>query len=548
MEEKKEIKISLVTIIFFIIILVLLLALCTVLGIKYSKKAQDNNEPEKIISTQSTTSDSDSGSTSTSTTNNTTDIYQKYEGLFWVFKRMPKTELEFINKITIENGIAYLHQNGSKTAITSITDTPKYIASWGILTIEKVCILTEEGTIWLSNVLVNEGLNSNFKKVNLHAKVIDMTAGDGMQLTEPPYFLLENGSLVNVDDNTMEYINSDNIPDIVFEPTVFNEQYILELNNEQFLELLNNIMEERGFNTYAVKVVNSFVGDYKKLFTNYEIYNLFNYLRCITLNPYDPNYPDLSHTNRAYNSNGYIVVNCFENELENDSNWDGLRSLLTHEIMHSLGEFQFTYDKIAGSVVSVTVRNRLLEEGLADSIAHFVKHTNHNTCFAIIKQNDFIMYEIGNNNKVNLNSNNNNTYVLSGNVINLFKYIGCYDEIIHANMNSDFDSLRKAMGEKVTNGEEYFDELFELLNTIYLYMEYPNTFLSRKEILLNDYDENIINIINNNNLNDLLIQYAKLSAEILANRRDKTYSDAEIKSNMLILYSEDGINFKTDLK
>jgi len=353
-----------------------------------------------------------------------------------------------------------------------------------------------------------------------------------------------------VNDNTTENsVNTEDSNASNNEESIMNESYIMGLSDEQFLILLNDMMKEKEYNQYAIRVINSFIPDYRKLFDNYEIYNLFHSISCITINPYDPDNPDLSHDNRAFNAGGSIVINCFENELENDSNWDGLRWLLTHEIMHSLGEFPYTYSKISGTEVSVGVRDRLLEEGLADSIAHFVKHTDHKTCFAVIKQKDFKMYEIGNNYQVDLNSNINHTYTLSGNVINLFKYIGCYDELIHSNINSDFDTLRKTMGEKVVNGEKYFDELFELLNTMYLYMEYPNTFNTQETVLLNNKsDENLVNIIKNNNLNDLLIQYAKLSAEIINNKIDKTYTMSEIKANNLILYSEDGVNFKTNIE
>lgn len=352
--------------------------------------------------------------------------------------------------------------------------------------------------------------------------------------------------------NSNSIENSVNIEDgniIKNEDNIMSENEVMGLSNEQFLKLLNNMMEKNGYNKYAVRVINSFITDYQELFNNYEIYKLFHSVSCITINPYDPDNPNLSEYNRAYNAGGDITVNCFENELENDSNWDGLRWLLTHEIMHSLGDFPYTCSEISNSEVSVAIRNMLLEEGLADSIAHFVKGTEHNTRFAVIKQEEFIMYEIGENYQVDLNSNINHAYNLSGNVINLFKYIGCYDEIIHANINSDFSALKKAMGEKVVNGEKYFDELFELLNTMYLYIEYPNTFNNQETVILNnELDEHLVNIIKNNNLNELVIQYAKLSAEIINNRIDKTYDISEFKENNLILYSEDGINFKTDLK
>ena len=216
MGEKKEVKISLVSFIFFIIILVLLLVLCVVLGIKYLKRTEDTNEPERLASTNTINLEAINNSTSVSpnngdlinvvnntASNNTTVGYQKYNNLYWIFKGDLKTELVFEDKITIENGIAYLHKNGSKTTITSIKDTPKYISGWGEQTLMRVYILTEEGTIWMSK-RESDGLNSDFEKVNLPDKVIDMTSGSGYRIFEPPYFLLENGTLVNADGHAYE--------------------------------------------------------------------------------------------------------------------------------------------------------------------------------------------------------------------------------------------------------------------------------------------------------------------------------------------------------
>ena len=122
----------------------------------------------------------------------------------------------------------------------------------------------------------------------------------------------------------------------------WKENYVVfdkELSDDELYTKLNELMKQREYNEYAIKVINSFIKDYQKLFSNNEIYNLFSNVTKIVLNPYDPKYPNLSHTNRAYNAGGSIVVNCFEGELDNDKNWDGLKWLLTHEIIHSLGEF-----------------------------------------------------------------------------------------------------------------------------------------------------------------------------------------------------------------
>lgn len=226
----------------------------------------------------------------------------------------------------------------------------------------------------------------------------------------------------------------------------FSKKYVMSLSEQEFDAFLEEkIMIARKYNEYAIRLIKSLLPDYKELFNNYEIYNIFNQVGGITLNPYDPQNPNLSKEKRAYSSGGKITINCFENELENDSNWDGLRWLLTHEIMHSLGEFPNTYNTISNSKVSVKVRNRLLEEGLADSIAYFVRKKDNYNRFGVIKEEEFKMYSLNIYGQVDFNSEITHTYTFSGNIINLFKYIGCYNELIRANMDSDFEQLRKAM-------------------------------------------------------------------------------------------------------
>ncbi|MBQ7141380.1 MAG: hypothetical protein IJO32_07770 [Bacilli bacterium] len=324
------------------------------------------------------------------------------------------------------------------------------------------------------------------------------------------------------------------------------------ISNEELMRKINELMKDNDYNEYAIRVINSFIPDYQQLFTNNEIYELFKKVKKITINPYDPNNPNLSDTDRAYNADGNITINCFENELVDDQNWDGLRWLLTHEIMHSLGEFPYTF--IDGSFnESVFVRNDLLEEGLADSIAHYVKKTEHQNRFAIKEQNEFMMFRVDNNYDVDERKINNHTYTIAGNIINIFKYVGCYDEIIDANINSDFSSLKTCVTENVKNGEVYFDKLFKLINEIHLYVRYPNTFLSKND-LINEYNkynfsqkEKIIDFINNNNLNNLLIKYSKLAAEIINNKIDNTYSICDFYKNNVIFYSVDGYTYKSDI-
>lgn len=313
-----------------------------------------------------------------------------------------------------------------------------------------------------------------------------------------------------------------------------------DMSDEELYKKLNTLMRKKKYNEYAIKVINTFIPDYKKLFENKEIYNLFKNINSITLNPYNPEEPNLSHTDRAYNADGNIIVNCFEGELENDNNLDGLRWLLTHEIMHSLGSFPETNTKDSFDI-SIMTRNSFLEEGLADSIAHFVKGTEHDTKFGLKIEEKFIMYEVTDTFEVNEERDVSYSYGIGGNVINLFKYIGCYDEIIESNINSSFKSLKQCTIQNVIDGEKYYNELFKILNKIYLYFDYPNTFLTQEQALekYKDYEYELLDIlIKNNSLNELVIEYAKISTNIINNKKDETYSICDFYNSNAILYKE----------
>ena len=171
--------------------------------------------------------------------------------------------------------------------------------------------------------------------------------------------------------------------------------------------------------------------------------------------------------------------------------------------MHSLGDFPNEYtDGSYGVVLSYNPRNRLLEEALADSIANHVNNIEHITGY---------------------NADNPHTYVISGDFIKLFDKVGCYNEIIHANMDNTFENLRVCMDNKVNNGGQYFDSLFHLINGLYLFMDYPNSFPS-KEALLNKYTyfmtPELSAFIQNNSISDLWPQYEELRDEIISNKLD----------------------------
>ena len=131
--------------------------------------------------------------------NKSTDskIYEKYENadVYWLFRESAKREYVWQgDKIEIKDDKLYVKGN-----LVNIEGTPYAFITWGDQTLERIYVLTNEGTVWK---LLMEGkgekLNSSFEKVNIAGKVIDMTNGNrNTRVTEPPYFLLETGELVN---------------------------------------------------------------------------------------------------------------------------------------------------------------------------------------------------------------------------------------------------------------------------------------------------------------------------------------------------------------
>ena len=216
MEEKREIKVSLSTVIYLFIILILVVALGVVYYLGFVKNDNANNvipngevaEKNNIVVNEQVPEKNNIVVNEQETeTNNTEENqtekspYEKYEGLRWHFKDNQADATKEWNdtKIQIENGVAYLYSRTSpKISINSIVGKAKSVTMvWGGQRFDRVYILTEEGTIWKS-ICEEDGFNTNFVKVNMSAKVVDMTDGDSStRVVEPPYFLLENGDLVN---------------------------------------------------------------------------------------------------------------------------------------------------------------------------------------------------------------------------------------------------------------------------------------------------------------------------------------------------------------
>lgn len=144
--------------------------------------------------------------------NNVKNPYEKYSNsnLEWYFDKK-LTELDGISaNFVIENNVLYLEKNGEKKKLNSINEKVKYITGWGEVTLQSIYVLTEVGSIWkignnydkdeLYNMIYSGNNVDEFKKLNFSGKVINMTDGDfSTRIVEGPYFLLDNGELINED-------------------------------------------------------------------------------------------------------------------------------------------------------------------------------------------------------------------------------------------------------------------------------------------------------------------------------------------------------------
>lgn len=198
-EDKKTLKVSLGTVICIFIIFLLIIVIGGIYF--YYNFVLDTDESSNDIQNDVTVNTT-TGDNTENSENTLESIYAKYEDLYWLFDEN-STEIEFSNsKIVIENGIAYLEKNNTKTKIDSINGKVKYITAWGEQTLERVYVLTEDGKIWVSicsdSGEKSDGLNDIFRNVNIQGTVINMTNGNSaLRITEPPYFLLSTGELIN---------------------------------------------------------------------------------------------------------------------------------------------------------------------------------------------------------------------------------------------------------------------------------------------------------------------------------------------------------------
>ena len=197
MGERKQITISLGTIFLVVIIIILAAALVGVyMNSNYELVSKDDVASENEVENELIEDDEQKNNVQEDIN---LDLYAKYEDLYWHIKdnKDDKTKAEFAGKeIKIEDKKAYLYEGTKKDEITSVKGNVKYVLMWGEQTLDTVYIFTEDGGVWLSNC--DGAMNSEFVKIDLPAKFVDITGGDNtLKFINPPYYLLENGALVN---------------------------------------------------------------------------------------------------------------------------------------------------------------------------------------------------------------------------------------------------------------------------------------------------------------------------------------------------------------
>ena len=170
---KKGIKLSTAIFIFVIIILVIGLVW---MYVYYNNQNNIGNTNTEI---------SNKGNTDKKMNETVLNAYEKYSDLYWLFKGEGKTEYTWYDdKIEIKDGKLYV-----KGSVVDIEGTPKALVTWGEQTVQRIYVLTEEGTVWKTSVVegTNERLNSNFEKINLPAKILDMTLQLVLEMREIGY-------------------------------------------------------------------------------------------------------------------------------------------------------------------------------------------------------------------------------------------------------------------------------------------------------------------------------------------------------------------------
>ncbi len=131
-------------------------------------------------------------------------VYKRYTGANFIFDKTYKQKevVEFgenKNKLTIEDGKTYLYSGNTKTHVTSIKGTSRSLTAWVTQNLTGVYALTAEGEAWYS--YCDGTFNTKFEKISTNGKVQNVAKikPSSPQGLYQPYFLLENGLLVNKD-------------------------------------------------------------------------------------------------------------------------------------------------------------------------------------------------------------------------------------------------------------------------------------------------------------------------------------------------------------
>lgn len=315
---------------------------------------------------------------------------------------------------------------------------------------------------------------------------------------------------------------------------------ILFIKNEQKkkeeISFINSIImkdNDYKYDKLSTKIFKRIIPDLRNYLTDKEIINLFNNINSIKYVPYDSNNPNKNLYNRAFNSSGNITINLKESE--NENNYNELVPLLTHEILHSLGDFKD--EKLGLNDYDYYYnRNYLLEEGMSYIVSQEITNYIEFTSLVLYEKEPFMMFMLDND--LNINKRTNRAYSIGYNVAYKIKALGCFDALINSNINGNFKSLKSCFNKLYDISD--VNNFFDLVDKIFLYIIYPNKILTNEEVEI-IYDMKIDNIydllfdLENTTIN-MLSNYYKNNRNINIKKELNNY-----EKNGLIYYKKDNI-------
>lgn len=274
--------------------------------------------------------------------------------------------------------------------------------------------------------------------------------------------------------------------------------------DEKFYAKMEEIMTTRDYDEYLVSLLRPILPKYKELYTNEELYAIFDKIDKMELSDDGTSWSD-----RTTVHIGCGVKNCANKE----TNRSGYTYLLAHEINHSVGGYGHLYE-IESFDIPLYLYNYpgFIEEGMGDVLGDYMSGSDGR-----IKHDEYGQMYYDTLTSISAG------YRLSDAYVYTFVDVGCFSEIIHAEIASDYSGMKACMAKNVENGESYFEKLITLYSKMFLFIEYPATFPSKEELTekyakFNNVELNEF-IKSRSLVGDLIIEYRDLIEEILAHRK-----------------------------